>query len=82
MKKNYCLLKVPLMYCPTVFFAGTTAEREQEIIAQLNHEFMDFLAEGKTMKEAYSLMVNNYPYRILCNATYDWEEVPLDQVRV
>ena len=44
---------------------------------------MEFLAKGKSLKESYSLMVNNYPYRILSNATYDWEESPIaDDVSV
>ena len=63
-----------------LLFTGTSAKREREIIVQLNREFFEFLAEGKPMKEAYSLLVNNYPYRILSNASYDWEENPIDDV--
>ena len=52
-------------------------ERESNILETLNRDIQLYMEGGKSVYEAYSLMVDMNPYRVLADASYDWEEDPL-----
>lgn len=61
-----------------VSFIETTIERQAKVLGDLNSRYLSYVLSGKTIKEAYSMMVKDKPFRILANATHDWEENPLN----
>lgn len=56
---------------------GILPERASKLMKNLNVEYFRYL-EDNSPEEAYSKMVETNPYRMLANATYDWDETPLD----
>lgn len=49
----------------------------EKIICGLNNEYASYL-EMDDAKVAFNRMVQKYPYRVLAQANYDWNEEPLD----
>ena len=54
--------------------------RQVQVLNDLNDEYFAHINSGKSVDEAYTLMIQNKPFRILANATHDWEEKPIPQV--
>ena len=52
-------------------------DREANILETLNRDVQLYMEGGKSLYDAYSLMVDMNPYRVLADASYDWEEEPL-----
>lgn len=44
----------------------------------MNADFHKHLEQGVSIFSAYQWMVNNNPYKVLANFSYDWDELALN----
>lgn len=52
------------------------------MISKMNADFHAYVAKGMSINSAYECMVNNNPYKVLADYSYDWNEQPLDSSAV